>query len=76
MKPAQPLVRQLFFGLLYAVAAVAGWSAGYAFGLRAGGTWVALIAGLNSALFATLMADWAGEQLFARLTQGRREDRP
>lgn len=75
MKAPRALGQQVFVGLLHAVAAVTGWTAGYAFGLRAGGTWVAVIAALNSALFATLMADWAGAQLLARLTQGRRDSR-
>ena len=38
-------------------AALLGFVLGYAFGIRAGGVWIALVSGLSAAVFSSLLAD-------------------
>ncbi len=54
---AGAVVRSTSIGLLYLAAAGLGASFSFDFGMRAGGTWLALIAALQGAVFATLMVD-------------------
>lgn len=53
--------------LLYLLAAVAGFALGFMFVRNAqGGLLMGLVAGLNGALFCTLLADWVMTRLFRR----------
>jgi hypothetical protein len=53
------LTRLALTSLLYIAAAAAGAGFSFDFGLRAGGPWLAMIAALNGAVFATVMVDAA-----------------
>jgi hypothetical protein len=53
------LARLALTSLLYIAAAAAGAGFSFDFGLRAGGPWLAVIAALNGAVFATVMVDAA-----------------
>ena len=54
---ADAIVRSTAVGLLYLAAAGLGAAFSFDFGMRAGGTWLAVIAAVQGAVFATLMVD-------------------
>jgi hypothetical protein len=54
---ARAIARSMATGLLYLAAAGLGAVLSFDFGMRAGGTWLAVIAALQGAVFATLMVD-------------------
>jgi hypothetical protein len=67
-----PKPRIALAALLYIGAAALGGVLGYDFARQAGGGMVmALVAGANSALFSTLLADWLAGALASRLTRRR-----
>jgi hypothetical protein len=53
------LTRLALTSLIYIAAAAAGAGFSFEFGLRAGGPWLAVIAALNGAVFATVLVDAA-----------------
>lgn len=59
MATPRALARLALTSLLYIAAAAAGAGFSFDFGLRAGGPWLAVIAALNGAVFATVMVDAA-----------------
>lgn len=54
---ARAIARSSAVGLLYLAAAGLGAALSFDFGMRAGGTWLAVIAALQGAVFTTLMVD-------------------
>lgn len=53
----RPARRAWVLVLVQLAAAAVGLGAGYSFGQRAGGTWLALIAAANGAVFCTMLVD-------------------
>jgi hypothetical protein len=69
---AEAIVRSTAVGLIYLAAAGLGAGFSFDFGMRAGGTWLAVIAAVQGAVFATLMVDAMRDGVRRR----RRQDTP
>lgn len=69
---ARPSGRTWALVALQLVAAALGFAAGYGFGLRAGGTWLAFVAAANGAVFCSLLVDGLAARWARREGQRRR----
>lgn len=65
-----PVLRALSTGLLYAGVALGSAAWCFDFGMRAGGTWLAIVAALSGAVFATILVD-AMRDAWRRQRSGR-----
>lgn len=66
------LVRIMLTGLSYLTVALAAAAFSFDFGLRAGGPWLAVVAALNGAVFATVLLDALRDGWRRRSARARR----